>query len=165
MMRPVIILRIRLLSLFSRAKAEQDHEELRYHLDRQIEDGVAAGMSREDARRTALRTFQDFEQRKEKCRDMRRLNLIDNLAQDFDRPFGARPESRLCAAGGAGDGAQHRRENGSFQRRKQCPSESGGKLRNVDLPDLQDWHDQTRLGSAAILQLARLSGFRRRAGY
>ena len=75
---------MRFRSLFSRAKVEQDlDEELRYHLERQIEEDVAAGMSRADARRAALRAFQGLEQRKEECRDMRGWNLIDNLMQDL----------------------------------------------------------------------------------
>jgi predicted permease len=75
---------MRFRSLFSRAKVEQDlDEELRYHLERQIEEDVAAGMSREDARRAALKAFQDLAQRKEECRDMRGWNLIDNLMQDL----------------------------------------------------------------------------------
>ena len=83
-MRLASILYMRFRSLFSRAKVEQDlDEELQYHLERQIEEDVAAGMSREDARRAALRAFQDLEQRKEECRDMRGWNLIDNLTQDF----------------------------------------------------------------------------------
>jgi hypothetical protein len=55
---------MRFRSLFSRAKVEQDlDEELRYHLERQIEEDVAAGMSREDPRRAALKAFQDLAQR------------------------------------------------------------------------------------------------------
>jgi len=83
-MRLASILYMRFRSLFSRAKVEQDlDEELRYHLERQIEEDVAAGMSREDARRAALKAFQDLAQRKEECRDMRGWNLIDNLMQDL----------------------------------------------------------------------------------
>ena len=83
-MRLASILYMRFRSLFSRTKVEQDlDEELRYHLERQIEEDVAAGMSREDARRAALRSFQNLEQRKEECRDMRGWNLMDNLMQDL----------------------------------------------------------------------------------
>jgi len=83
-MRLVKMFRLRLRSAFSRGKVEQElDEELRYHLDRQIEENIAAGMSREDARRNALRSIADFEQRKEECRDMRGFNLIDNLLHDL----------------------------------------------------------------------------------
>ncbi len=82
-MRWTSIFRLRLRSLFSRAKVDQElDEELRYHLDRQIQENIAAGMNREDAQRAALRSILAIEQRKEECRDMRGLNLMDNLLQD-----------------------------------------------------------------------------------
>ena len=82
-MRLASIFRLRLRSLFSRADVEQElDEELRYHLERQVEENIAVGMSREDARRAAMQSIHGFEQRKEECRDMRRLNLIDNLMRD-----------------------------------------------------------------------------------
>src|ERR1700733_3701013 len=78
------IFRLRLRSLFTRASVEQElDEELQYHVERQIAEGVAEGMTREEARYAALRSLEGFEQRKEECRDMRRLNLIDNLLRDF----------------------------------------------------------------------------------
>ena len=82
-MRLANILRLRFRSLFSRSKVEEElDEELRYHLERQVDENVASGMSRDEARSSALRSIKDLEQRKEECRDMRGLNLIDNLAQD-----------------------------------------------------------------------------------
>jgi macrolide transport system ATP-binding/permease protein len=78
------ILYMRIRSLFSRANVERDlDEELQYHLERQIEEDVAAGMNREDARRAALKAFHGLAQRQEECRDMRGLNLMDNLLQDL----------------------------------------------------------------------------------
>jgi macrolide transport system ATP-binding/permease protein len=83
-MRLVSILRLRLRSLFSHMQVEQElDEELRYHLARQIEEDIAAGMNPEDARRSALRSIAGVEQRKEECRDARGLNLVDNLVQDL----------------------------------------------------------------------------------
>jgi predicted permease len=78
------IIRLRLRSLFSRRVVDDElDEELRYHLERQIEENMVAGMGREEARRAALRDFLGLEQRKEECRDMRRMNLIDQLLQDL----------------------------------------------------------------------------------
>lgn len=92
-MRLSDIFRLRLRSLFSRPKVDRElDEELRYHLERQIEEAVAGGMSREEARRAALRSFANFEQRKEECRDTRGLNLMDNMAQDVR--FGLRQLGR-----------------------------------------------------------------------
>jgi macrolide transport system ATP-binding/permease protein len=83
-MRATHILRLRLRSLFSRARVEQElDEELRYHLERQIEENTAAGMNSADARRAALRSMAGLEQRKEECRDVRGLNLADNLWKDL----------------------------------------------------------------------------------
>src|SRR5260370_41978846 len=83
-MRLPSILCLRLRSLFARKKVERElDKELRYHMERQIEEYVAAGMSVEDARHAALRTIGGIEQRKEECRDMRGLNWIDNAVQDF----------------------------------------------------------------------------------
>jgi predicted permease len=67
-----------------RRNVEQElDEELRYHLERQIEIEIADGKTPEEARYAALRSVTDIEQRKEECRDVRGLNLIDNAAQDF----------------------------------------------------------------------------------
>lgn len=83
-MRLPDILRLRLRSVFSRANVEQElDEELRYHLDRQIEANMEAGMNHREARLCALREFDGFDQRKEECRDMRGLNLMDGLLQDL----------------------------------------------------------------------------------
>jgi macrolide transport system ATP-binding/permease protein len=83
-MRLVNILLLRLRSLFSRQKLEQElDEELRYHLERMMDEGVAAGITPEDARYAALQSIKDLEQRKEECRDARSLTLIDNTGQDL----------------------------------------------------------------------------------
>ncbi|WP_394766628.1 ADOP family duplicated permease [uncultured Paludibaculum sp.] len=77
------ILRMRLRSLFSRRQLEDElDEELRYHFDREMDVNLAAGLNRDEARWAALRSVGGLEQRKEECRDMRGLNLIDNLVQD-----------------------------------------------------------------------------------
>src|SRR4029453_4466138 len=57
-------------------------EELRYHLDRQIELYRAEGMSPDDARFRALREFGGVDQRKEECRDVRGLGIVETVAHD-----------------------------------------------------------------------------------
>ena len=75
---------LRLRSLFRRGQVEAElDEELRYHLERQIEVNTAAGMSVEQARYAALRAMHGLDQRKEECRDMRRVRLIEDLWRDF----------------------------------------------------------------------------------
>src|SRR6266850_2354037 len=74
---------LRLRSLFRRGQVEAElNEELRYHLERQIEVNTAAGMSVEEARYAALRAMHGLDQRKEECLDMRRVRLIEDLWQD-----------------------------------------------------------------------------------
>jgi hypothetical protein len=66
------------------AQVEQElDEELRYHLERQVEENIAKGMTPEEARYAALRAMGGVERRKEECRDMRRVNLIENTLQDL----------------------------------------------------------------------------------
>src|SRR5262245_45987514 len=75
---------LRLRSLFRRSQVEQElDEELRYHLDRQIEENIAKGMTPEKARYAALRTMGGIERRKEECRDTRRMRWIEELTQDL----------------------------------------------------------------------------------
>ena len=73
----------RLRSLFRRAQVEQElDEELQYHIERQIEEHIAKGMTPEEARYAALRAMGGVERRKEECRDMRRVRWIEELMQD-----------------------------------------------------------------------------------
>src|SRR5262245_6558508 len=75
---------LRLRSLFRRRQVEQElDEELRYHIERQTEENIAKGMTPEEARYAALRAMGGVEQRKEECRDMRRVRLIEDLMQDL----------------------------------------------------------------------------------
>jgi predicted permease len=77
---------LRLRSLFRRRQVEQElDEELRYHLERQIEEHISKGLTPEEARHTALRALGGIEQRKEECRDMRRINLIENTLRDLSQ--------------------------------------------------------------------------------
>lgn len=58
-------------------------EELRSHLDGLIERNLAAGLSPEAARHTALRSFGDVAQVAERCRDERRSAWGEQLLQDL----------------------------------------------------------------------------------
>jgi putative ABC transport system permease protein len=82
-MRWIRILRLRLRSLLRGNEADQDLDnELEFHLQHLIDDHVAAGMSPQVARYTALREMGAIVQRKEECRDARGLTLLDSLRQD-----------------------------------------------------------------------------------
>ncbi|HEX7958569.1 MAG TPA: ABC transporter permease [Terriglobales bacterium] len=82
-------LRLRLRSLFARNAVEQELDaELRFHLEEQIAENVASGMSAEEARSAALRTIGGLTQIAEDCRDARSVGAAESLAQDVR--FGAR---------------------------------------------------------------------------
>ena len=73
-----------LSSIFRRSHKEQElSEELQFHLERQLEENIARGMSPQEARYAALRLFGGVQQIKEECRDMRRVNYIENFGQDL----------------------------------------------------------------------------------
>jgi predicted permease len=75
---------LRLRSLFHRRQVEVElDEELAYHLEQKIEEGVAQGLSAQEARYGALRAMDGLEQRKQQCRDLRGVNAVENFFQDL----------------------------------------------------------------------------------
>jgi len=83
-MRAVDKLRLRLRSLLRRGRVEDELEaELRFHLDQLIDENIASGMTPEEARAAALRTIGGVARFQEECRDMRRVNLIEDLWKDI----------------------------------------------------------------------------------
>jgi len=62
---------------------EQLSDEMTFHLEKQIEQNLAAGMTLEEARYAALRKFGGVEQVKEECRDTWGVRFIDTLFQDI----------------------------------------------------------------------------------
>ena len=75
---------LRLRSIFRRRQLERDlDDELQYHLDKKIEEMLSRGLDPAEARNAALRAMGGLTQRKEECRDARRVNLIDNTIQDL----------------------------------------------------------------------------------
>ena len=83
---------LRLRSLFRRAQADQQlDDELRDHLERKNEEYIAKGMTQEEAHRRARLDMDGIEQSKEKCRDARRENWIQDYVQDLHFGF------RMCS--------------------------------------------------------------------
>ena len=79
---------LRLRSLFRKQAADQDLEdEIQFHLQYQIDDYVAQGMNPEEARYAALKSIGRLQQTKEECREMRNVNLLENIAQDVHFGF------------------------------------------------------------------------------
>jgi predicted permease len=81
-------LRLRLRSLFRKNRVERElTDELRFHLENLMQENVARGITQEEARCAALRELGGVEQIKEECRDMRHVNLIENVLQDVRYGF------------------------------------------------------------------------------
>jgi putative ABC transport system permease protein len=73
--------RLRVVTRKEETARELD-EELQFHIDRQIEENLAAGMSAAEARRAALRDFGMLEAVKDECRSARGMDYIEDLVQD-----------------------------------------------------------------------------------
>src|SRR5579863_10178764 len=74
---------LRLRSLFRRDTVEQElDDELQFHLDRHTEMQMAKGLPPEEARLEALRAMGGLTQRKEECRDMHKIRLLEIVWRD-----------------------------------------------------------------------------------
>ena len=72
------IVRLRLRSLFSGTSVDRElDEELRYHIEQQVEANLAGGMTPEAARTAALRAIGGLQQRREECRDTRGIGAYE----------------------------------------------------------------------------------------
>ncbi len=58
-------------------------DELRFHLDRDIEQNIKNGMTPKDARNAALKAFGGVDQSKEECRDARGVGPLENTLRDI----------------------------------------------------------------------------------
>ena len=75
---------LRIRSLFRRARVEQElHRELQFHLEQRTEELVARGTPPSEAHLIALREMGGIEQRKEECRDARRVRALEDLVRDL----------------------------------------------------------------------------------
>ena len=74
--------RFRSLFHMQRADAQLDSE-LRFHLERQIEENLAAGMTPREAREAALREFGGVTQIRDECRDERGVGLFYDFGRDL----------------------------------------------------------------------------------
>jgi putative ABC transport system permease protein len=73
-----------LTRLFRKGKLEKQLDsELRFHVEQQTAENVAAGMSSGEARRRALAQFGGTEYIKEECRDARGTHFVESLLQDI----------------------------------------------------------------------------------
>ncbi len=74
----------RLFGLFKRKRRERElDDEVRFHLEMQIEDNLKAGMDPVEARYAALRSFGGVEAMKEIHRERRSFTVLETTAQDL----------------------------------------------------------------------------------
>lgn len=74
----------RVSALLNRDSAELAmDDEMRHHVDCEIAERIANGMSADEARRSALRDFGGIERHKEDARDVRGFRPLDDLARDI----------------------------------------------------------------------------------
>ena len=74
----------RLRGLFEHKRLERElDDEVRFHLEMQIEDNLKAGMNPAEARYAALRSFGGMEPMKETYRERRTFALVETTAQDL----------------------------------------------------------------------------------
>jgi putative ABC transport system permease protein len=75
---------LRLRSLFRKHQADRElASELQFHLQQQIDQNLAQGLTPEEARDAALRQFGGVEQVKEECREMREVSIFEDLVHDL----------------------------------------------------------------------------------
>jgi putative ABC transport system permease protein len=87
-----------LKSVWRRRSQEQELDaELRFHIDRQIDDYVREGLTRDEARRRVQIEFGELELTKDECRDVRPLRWLDDLIRDVPLGFRSLARDRLFA--------------------------------------------------------------------
>ena len=75
---------LRFRSLFRSSRVEQElDDELRFHVDHLIEEEIARGVPADEARDAALRSMDGVDQQKERCRDARRVRVVENVVHDL----------------------------------------------------------------------------------
>lgn len=79
---------LKLRSLFRRGAVERElDEEMQFHLERLVEDGLARGLSPAEARASALRAMGGMTQHKEEARDTWGVRWITDFADDVQFAF------------------------------------------------------------------------------
>jgi macrolide transport system ATP-binding/permease protein len=87
---------LRWRDLVRRNRVDQElKDELRDHLDQQIQINLEKGMSKEEARRAAVLSFGGISQIEQQCRDARGHSFIENAVQDLRYGF-----RQLCRSPG-----------------------------------------------------------------
>ena len=90
MQRWIDVMRSRVRAIVHRGRADAELDrELRAHIEYQVEENLARGMSPAEARRVALNNFGGVQNAREESRDARGVAVVENLARDFRYTFRA----------------------------------------------------------------------------
>src|SRR6185503_18600139 len=82
--QPWYTLPLRLKSIFRRGQMDRElNDEMRFHLDQLIEEGIAQGLSPAEARNAALRAMGGIEQWKEEVRDAWHVRWLTDFLDDI----------------------------------------------------------------------------------
>ena len=74
---------LRLRSVLRRDRVDRElDEEMQFHVDRLIEEGIASGLTPHEARNAALRAMGGLTQKQEQARDMRHVRWLTDFADD-----------------------------------------------------------------------------------
>jgi len=80
MLRPRLLLR----SVLHRTQVDEElDEELQYHFDSLVDQGIERGLTRQEAHSAARRAMGPVTQNREKCREVRGVNFLDDLWRDL----------------------------------------------------------------------------------
>src|SRR5258708_13983880 len=80
--------RLRLRSILRGRRVERElDEELQFHLECKIEEGITNGLSPKEARYVAMRAMDGLERRKEEMGDMRRIHWLTDFLDDVRYAF------------------------------------------------------------------------------
>jgi putative ABC transport system permease protein len=152
-------------SVFHRSRADRElDEELLYHLERQIDEGLKSGLTPEEARYAARRSMGAVTQNKEECRDMRGVNLLDDFLRDVQYAgrslrrspgFAALAVSIMALGIGANTAVfsvvnavllkpLSYRDPDRIVVLSERPASGATRLEEqVSIPNFRDWHDQS----------------------
>lgn len=87
-------------------------DEIRFHVDMEIREGMARGLSAKEARRKALRDFGGVERYREQAREMRWASWFHDIRRDVKVGLTlARAASRIHLRRGVHAGAGRRRDD------------------------------------------------------